>query len=106
LRKRLILLVPLLALFAFVATTEERAEATDVATRVEGEAFDVQPTGTKVVTDSAYYSPPNSQALKFTTDTAIAEEPVTFGSQGDVVLWARGGAAERSAYPESESRQW
>jgi hypothetical protein len=27
LRKRLILLVPFLALFAFVATTEERAEA-------------------------------------------------------------------------------
>ena len=65
--------------------------AADVATRVEGEDFDVQPTGTKVVTDSAYYSPPNNQALKFTTDTAIAEEPVTFASQGDVVLWARGG---------------
>jgi hypothetical protein len=65
--------------------------AADVATRVEGEDFDVQPTGTKVVTDSAYYSPPNNQALKFTNDTAIAEESVTFASQGDVVLWARGG---------------
>jgi Right handed beta helix region len=31
LKKRLILLVPLLALFAFVATTEERAEAADTA---------------------------------------------------------------------------
>jgi thrombospondin type 3 repeat protein/calcineurin-like phosphoesterase family protein len=65
--------------------------AADVATRVEGEDFDVQPTGTKVVTDATYYSPPDYQALKFTNDTAIAEETVTFGSQGNVVLWARGG---------------
>jgi parallel beta-helix repeat protein len=91
LRKRLILLVPLLALFAFVAMTEERAEAIDEPTRVEGEDFDVQPTGTKVVRDSTYYSPPNYEALKFTNDAAIAEEPVTFGSDGDVVLWVRGG---------------
>ena len=66
-------------------------KAADVATRVEGEDFDVKPTGTKVVTDTSFYSPPNSQALKFTNDTAIAEETVTFGSEGDVVLWARGG---------------
>jgi hypothetical protein len=91
LKRRLILLVPLLAMFAFVATTEERAEAADVATRVEGEDFGVQPSGTKVVTDTTYYSPPNYQALKFTNDTAIAEETVTFDSEGDVVLWVRGG---------------
>jgi hypothetical protein len=67
-----------------------KVNAADVATRVEGEDFDVKPTGTKVVTDTSFYSPPNSQALKFTNDTAIAEETVTFGSEGDVVLWARG----------------
>jgi hypothetical protein len=66
--------------------------AADVATRVEGEDFNVQPTGTKVVTDATFYSPPNNQALKFTNDTAIAEESVTFASQGGVVLWARGGS--------------
>src|SRR3712207_2437978 len=78
-------------MFAFVAPTDELAEAADVATRVEGEDFDVRPTGTKVVTDTTYYSPPNYQALKFTNDTAIAEETGTCASEGDVVLWARGG---------------
>ena len=66
--------------------------AADVATRVEGENFDDKPPGTKVVTDTSLYSPPNSQALKFTDNTAIAiERAVNFDSQGDVVLWARGG---------------
>src|SRR5215207_5854905 len=92
LRMRVILLVPLLALFAFVATTEERAEAEDVATRVEGENFDEQPIGTSVVTNTTLYAPPNGQALKFTNDTATAiKREVTFNSQGDVMLWARGG---------------
>src|SRR5215217_6866497 len=50
--------------------------AADVATRVEGENFGDKPPGTKVVTDT----------------TAIAiERAVNFDSQGDVVLWARGG---------------
>jgi len=89
---RVILLVPLLALFAFVATTEERAEAEDVATRVEGENFDEQPIGTSVVTNTTLYAPPNGQALKFTNNTATAiKREVTFNSQGDVMLWARGG---------------
>jgi hypothetical protein len=66
--------------------------AADVATRLEGEDFDVQPTGTIVVTNTTLYSPPNGKALKFTNTTAIArEETVTFNSQGDVMLWARGG---------------
>src|SRR5215207_7722137 len=92
LRMRVILLVPLLALFAFVATTEERAEAEDVATRVEGENFDEQPIGTSVVTNTTLYAPPNGQALKFTNNTATAiKREVTFNSQGDVILWARGG---------------
>src|SRR5215216_1836305 len=92
LRMRVILLVPLLALFAFVATTEERAEAEDVATRVEGENFDEQPIGTSVVTNTTLYAPPDGQALKFTNDTATAiKREVTFNSQGDVMLWARGG---------------
>jgi hypothetical protein len=40
-------------------------DAADVvaATRVEGETFDVRPTGTSVVTDATLYS--NGQALKF-----------------------------------------
>jgi len=67
------------------------ANAADVATRVEGENFDVKPTGTTVVTNTTLYSPPNGQALKFTNNTAIAKETVNFASQGDVVLMARGG---------------
>jgi hypothetical protein len=89
LRRRVILLVPLLALLAFVATTEKRAEAADVASLVEGENFDVKPTGTSVVTSTTLYS--NGQALKFTNNTATATETVNFASQGDVVLVARGG---------------
>jgi hypothetical protein len=65
--------------------------AADVAMRVEGENFEVKPSGTKVVTDSTFYSPPNAQALKFTNDTEIAYETVSFTSKGDVVLVARGG---------------
>ena len=60
-RRRLILLVPLLALFAFVATTEERAEASDVAP-VQGELMNSQLTGTSVVNDPMYQ---NGKALKF-----------------------------------------
>jgi hypothetical protein len=84
LRRRLILLVPLLALFAFVATTEERAEAADVAPAVEGENFDDQTPGTSIVSGSMYSG---GQALKFSSPlTATAE--VTFSSPGDVTLLA------------------
>jgi hypothetical protein len=62
-------------------------DVADVATSVEGENFDVKPTGTKVVTDTALYS--NGQALKFSNNTAIAKETGTFSSEGDVVLIAR-----------------
>ncbi|MDQ3703648.1 MAG: hypothetical protein M3437_00220, partial [Chloroflexota bacterium] len=62
--------------------------AADVATRVEGEDFDVKPTGTGVVTDTTLYS--NGQALKFSNSKAIAKETVNFTSPGDVVLRARG----------------
>jgi hypothetical protein len=89
-----ILLVLLLTMFAFVATTEERAGAADVAQTVEGENFDVKPTGTQVVTDTIYH---NGQALKF-TDTVKATETVTFSGQGDVVLWAR--ASQRGGSPK------
>src|SRR5215217_6838110 len=69
-----------------------KVNAADVATRVEGENFDEKPTGTSVVTNTTLYSPPNGQALKFANNTATAiERVVNFGSQGDVVLWARGG---------------
>jgi hypothetical protein len=89
------LLVGLLAMFVVVATTDEQAEAVDVARPVEGETFDGMPAGTKVVTDTTLYS--NSQALKFTDNTATATETVDFGSQGDVVLVARGGQSGGSS---------
>jgi hypothetical protein len=60
--------------------------AADVA--VEGENFDVKPTGTSVVTGTMYS---NGKALRFSNNTAIAKEPVTFNSSGDVVLMARAG---------------
>ena len=85
--KRVILLVPLVALFAFVATIEERAEAADVSTPVEGETMDAPPTGTSVETDTTLYS--NEQALMFSNNTAIATETVNFTTSGDVVLMAR-----------------
>ncbi len=81
-RKRVVLLAPLLALFAFVAT----AEAADVAPPVEGEAMDVRPSGTSVVSGTTYS---NGRALKFTNSTAVAKETVSFASSGDVVLMAR-----------------
>jgi hypothetical protein len=61
--------------------------AADVA--VEGENFDVRPTGTSIVTGTMYSE---GKALKFSNNTAIAkEERVTFTSSGDVVLMARAG---------------
>jgi hypothetical protein len=93
-RRRLILLVPLLALFAFVATTEERAEASDLDP-VQGELMNSQLTGTSVgtsvVNDPMYQ---NGQALKFSSVGATATHPVTFGADSglhDVVLLARAG---------------
>src|SRR5215217_2994995 len=69
-----------------------KVNAADVATRLEGENFDEKPNGTTVVTNTTLYSPPNGQALKFTNNTATAiERVVNFGSQGNVVLMARGG---------------
>src|SRR5215208_5197122 len=89
-RRRLILLVPLLALFAFVATTEEQAEASDVAP-VQGELMNSQLTGTSVVNDPMYQE---GKALKFSGIGATATHPVTFGADSglhDVVLLARAG---------------
>ena len=70
---RVSLLVSLLALYVFVATTEQRAEATDVAP-VEGELRDVRPTGTSIFNDPMYQ---NSQALKSLNSAAIAAESRT-----------------------------
>jgi hypothetical protein len=81
---RFILLAPLLALFAFVATTEERAEAADVAPAVEGEDFDDQSSGTSLVSGSMYSG---GQALKF-SGPVTATEQVSFSSSGDVILLA------------------
>ena len=86
--RRLILLVPLLAMFAFVATIEERAEAADPQL-VEGETFaPTSTTGARVVSDAMFS---NGQALKFLDNTTTATKRVNFGSQGDIVLVARGG---------------
>ena len=85
--RRSILLVLLLTMFAFVATTEEPAGAADVAQTVEGENFDVKPTGTSIVSNATLYS--GGKALKFSNNTAIAKKSVDFTSSGDVVLWAR-----------------
>jgi hypothetical protein len=65
--------------------------ADEAAPPVQAETFEVQPTGTSVVTNTTLYAPPNGQALKFSNNTAIAETPVTFTSSGDVVLMARAG---------------
>ena len=65
--------------------------ADEAAPPVQAETFNVQPTGTSVVTNTTLYAPPNGQALKFSNNTAIAEEAVTFTSSGDVVLMARAG---------------
>jgi hypothetical protein len=90
LSKRLILLVPLLALFAFVATTEERAEAASDGGPVEGELMEFQPKpGTDVVNDPMYQ---NGQALKFLSSGVTATETVTFPANSgihDVELLAR-----------------
>ena len=69
-------------------------DVADVATSVEGENFDVKPTGTKVVTDTALYS--NGQALKFSNNTAIAKETGTFSSEGD------GRCADGPCFTESQ----
>jgi hypothetical protein len=64
--------------------------ADEAAPPVEAETFEVQPIpGTSVVTNTTLYSPPKGQALKFSNNTAIAEEQVDFTSSGDVVLMAR-----------------
>jgi hypothetical protein len=89
LRKRLIVLVPLLALFAFVATTEERAEAVSNGDPVQGELMESQPTGTSVVNDPMYQE---GQALKFSSSGVTAIETVTFPANSglhDVELLAR-----------------
>jgi hypothetical protein len=88
---RLLLSHPIVCLLAVLAAVVvlgvlgplKVVHAADVA--VEGENFDRQPTGTRVVTDTIYH---NGQALEF-TDTVKATETVTFSSEGDVVLWAR-----------------
>src|ERR671919_1279399 len=70
--------------------------ADEAAPPVQAETFDVQPTGTSVVTNTTIYAPPNGKALRFSNNTAIAEEPVDFASSGDVVLMARAGQSSGS----------
>ena len=86
-RGRLILLVPLLALFALVATTEEQAEAANVAPLVEGENFTNRPAGTNVITGAGYSG---GAALKFTANVT-ASHAVNCSVTCDVVLMASGG---------------
>ena len=86
-RKRLILLAPLLALFALVATTEEQAEAANVAPLVEGENFTNRPAGTTLITGAGYSG---GAALKFTANVT-ASHTVNCSAPCDVVLIASGG---------------
>ena len=79
----------LVAVVLVVPASIREVDAADVATRVEGENFDVRPTGTGVVTNTTLYS--NGRALRFSNNTAIAKEQVNFTSSGDVVLMARAG---------------
>src|SRR5215213_4131483 len=81
---RLLLSHPIFCLLAVLAAVVvlgvlgplKVVDAADVA--VEGENFDRQPTGTRVVTDTIYH---NGQALEF-TDTVKATETVTFLPSG------------------------
>ena len=70
-----------------LSSAQERAQAADVTPYVEGETFDVKPTGTVVVKDPAYSS---GSALKYTS-AVTATESVNFSAQGDVIVMARGG---------------
>jgi acid phosphatase type 7 len=96
---RLLLSHPIVCLLAVLAAVvvlgvlgpNKVVHATDVAP-VEAENFDNKPTGTSVVTNATFYSPPNYQALRFNNNTAIAWEDVDFTastSSHDVVLVAR-----------------
>jgi hypothetical protein len=84
---RFILLAPLLALFAYVATTEERVEAADVASRVEGESFAIKPAGHSIVSGAGYSG---GAALKFTQNNT-ASHTINCSATCDVVLMASGG---------------
>jgi Periplasmic copper-binding protein (NosD) len=86
---RLILLASLLALFAFVATTEQQAEAVSFGGPVQGELMESRPTGTSLVNDPMYQE---GQALKFSSSGVTAIETVTFPANSglhDVELLAR-----------------
>ena len=86
-KRRIILLAPLLALFAFVATTEKRVEAADVATLVEGEKFATKPAGSSIISGAGYSG---GAALKFTQNNT-ASHTITCSATCDVVLMASGG---------------
>jgi hypothetical protein len=89
LRRRLILLMPLLVLFTFIGTTVERAEGADVAPLVEGEKFATKPAaGTYDLITGARYS--GGAALRFKADVT-ASHPVNCSAPCDVVLMASGG---------------
>jgi Right handed beta helix region len=91
LRKRLLLLAPLLAVFAFVATTEERAEAADVATPVEGESFVRANANHTVVSDPMYSG---GQALKIADTTGVSyADNVNLNQSANITIRARGGSS-------------
>jgi hypothetical protein len=97
---RLLLSHPIVCLLAVLAAVVvlgvlgplKVVHGADVA--VEGENFDRQPTGNRVVTDTIYH---NGQALEF-TDMVRATETVPLSSESDVVLWAR--ASQRGGSPK------
>src|SRR5918995_3616099 len=90
LKMRLILLAPLLALFAFVATTEQQAEAADVATPVEGESFVRANANHTVVSDPMYSG---GQALKIADTTGVSyADNVNLNQSANITVQARGGS--------------
>ena len=82
------MVVVVLALFALLATTEEQAEAADVARLIEGESFTNRPAaGTNVLTGAGFSG---GAALKFTANVT-ASHTVNCSVPCDVVLMASGG---------------
>src|SRR3954469_3281320 len=84
----LLLLLPLLALLAFVVTTQDkRAEAADVIAPVEAENFAAKPAGYSLISGAGYSG---GAALKF-TQNSTASHTVNCSATCDVVLMASGG---------------
>ncbi len=65
-----------------------KVDAADVATRVEGENFTSQPTGSNVISGAGYSG---GAALKLTQNNTASQNNITCSATCDVVLMASGG---------------